>query len=45
MTINYQNPILSPALDQTFDVSGVQLQFLIAPEETGNQTSLYKGIK
>jgi quercetin dioxygenase-like cupin family protein len=44
MTISYQHPIPSPALDQTFDVFGVQLQFLIAPEETGNRTSLYKGI-
>jgi quercetin dioxygenase-like cupin family protein len=44
MTIRYQNPIPSPAIDQTFDVFGVQLQFLVAPEETGNQTCLYKGI-
>jgi quercetin dioxygenase-like cupin family protein len=44
MTIHYQNPAPSPAPDQMFDVFGVQLQFLVAPEETGNQTSLYKGI-
>jgi quercetin dioxygenase-like cupin family protein len=44
MTISYQNPVPSPAADQTFDVFGVQLQFLVAPEETRNQTSLYKGI-
>ena len=44
MTIRYQNPIPSPALDQMFDVFGVEFQFLVAPEETGNQTSLYKGI-
>jgi quercetin dioxygenase-like cupin family protein len=44
MTIRYQNPTPSPAPDQMFDVFGVQLQFLVAPEETGNQTSLYKGI-
>lgn len=44
MTIGYQNPTPSPALDQMFDVFGVQLQFLVAPEETGNQTSLYKGV-
>jgi quercetin dioxygenase-like cupin family protein len=44
MTISYQNPIPSLAPDQMFNVFGVQLQFLIAPKETGNQTSLYKGI-
>jgi quercetin dioxygenase-like cupin family protein len=44
MTVSYQNPKPSPALDQTFDVFGVQLHFLVAPEETANQTSLYKGI-
>jgi quercetin dioxygenase-like cupin family protein len=44
MTISYQNPIPSPVSDEIFDVFGVQLQFLIAPEETGNQTSIYKGI-
>ena len=44
MTISYQNPTPSPAPDQMFDVFGVQLQFLVAPEETGNQTSLYKGV-
>jgi quercetin dioxygenase-like cupin family protein len=38
-TLN-QNPI---ARDQTFDVFGVQLQFLVGPDETGNQSSLYKG--
>lgn len=27
-----------------FDVFGIQLQFLVAPAETGNQTSLYKGM-
>jgi quercetin dioxygenase-like cupin family protein len=44
MTISYQNPTPSPAPDQMFDVFGVQLQFLVAPGETGNQTCLYKGI-
>ncbi len=44
MTIHYQNTAPSPAPDQMFDVFSVQLQFLVAPEETGNQTSLYKGI-
>ena len=42
ITISNQNPI--PSADQMFDVFGVQLQFLVAPEERGNQTSLYKGI-
>ena len=42
MTIRYQNP--APSSDQMFDVFGVQLQFLVAPEATGNQASLYKGI-
>lgn len=44
MTIRNQNPASSLAQDQMFDVFGVQLQFLVAPEETGNQSSLYKGI-
>ena len=44
MTIRYQNPTPSPASDQMFDLFGVQLQFLVAPVETGNQASLYKGI-
>jgi quercetin dioxygenase-like cupin family protein len=44
MTISNQNPISSSTENQMFDVFGVQLQFLVAPEETGNQTSLYKGI-
>jgi quercetin dioxygenase-like cupin family protein len=43
-TTSYQNHILSTAQYQTFDVFGVQLQFLVTPKETGNQTSLYKGI-
>ena len=42
MTISNQNP--TPAPDQMFDVFGVQLQFLVPPEGTGNQTSVYKGI-
>lgn len=44
MTISHQNRTPSSAPHQMFDVFGVQLQFLVAPEETGNQTSLYKGI-
>lgn len=43
MITNNQNPIPSPMGDQAFDVFGVQLQFLVAPEATGNQASLYKG--
>lgn len=44
MTISNQNPTTFPAPDPMFDVFGVQLQFLVTPEKTGNQTSLYKGI-
>jgi quercetin dioxygenase-like cupin family protein len=42
MTTSNQNPISSLTGDQIFDVFGVQLQFLVAPEETGDQASLYK---
>ncbi len=44
MTPGNHNSLSSPTDDQTFDVFGVQLQFLVAPEETANQSSLYKGI-
>jgi quercetin dioxygenase-like cupin family protein len=44
MTISHRNQAPFPSPDQMFDLFGVQLQFLIAPEETGNQTSLYKGM-
>jgi quercetin dioxygenase-like cupin family protein len=41
MSVSNQNTVTQ---DQTFDVFGVQLQFLVGPDETGSQSSLYKGI-
>ncbi|MBB6144458.1 quercetin dioxygenase-like cupin family protein [Silvibacterium bohemicum] len=43
MTISNANPIPSQTADQIFDVLGVQIEFLVSPEETGVQASIYKG--
>jgi quercetin dioxygenase-like cupin family protein len=38
-----QNEPALSANEETFDIFGVLLQFLVTPEQTGNEISLYRG--
>jgi quercetin dioxygenase-like cupin family protein len=43
MTTSNQNLIPTSTENQIYDVFGVRLQFLVTPEETGNQASFLQG--